>query len=414
MKLLSGLILSFLLFTALLHASEPGARDENYLLPLWVDRDQLTGSWGGIRSEFEEKGLLLELSYTGELFSNLRGGLDTSNATLFRGSVDFSVTLDVEKMGLWDDGQLVILTQSQHGNSLTDKHLGDYQVLSNIDSNDFTQVSEFWFEQSLYKDKLRFKIGKQDANTDFCASDYGADFINSSFGFPVNIPLTTYPDPGLGAALFAQPWERIGLSAGLFDGDAKGGTSGFGTSFDGKGGALSVLQANVGWKGGPRRRCPGTWRVGIWHHSDSVHEITRSATPTRYSSNHGAFLIIDQALFTEGGKHEVPQGLGAFLQMSWAPEDRNEVSCYTGGGLSYTGLLPGRDLDVTGLGVARAVFSDRIGDLDGRSHETAVEVFHRLQLTPWLSLQPELQFIFNPGGNGRNALAAGTRFELVF
>lgn len=412
--LLCPVVLVLLLTSSPLQASGEDTPDELFSFPWLSDREQASGSWGGVRSEMEEKGILLDLSYTGELFSNLRGGLDTSDATFTRGSVDLAVTLDTEKLALWKGGRFFILGQSQHGNSLTDKHAGDYQVLSNIDANDFTQVSELWFEQGMAGDRLRFKIGKQDSNVDFCATDFGADFINSSFGFPVNIPLTTYPDPGLGAAVFTEPLEWLHLSGGIFDGEAKGGTSGFKTTFDGRGGALSLLQADLKLFGGSGGRLPGTWRVGIWHHSAGIREITRDPAPRRYSANHGLFLIADQVLFSENAADSDFQGLGTFLQLSWAPSDRNEVSLYSGGGFSYTGLLPGRETDVTAFGMARAVFSPRIDDLDGRTHETVCELFHRLQLTPWLSLQPEVQFIFNSGGNGRNTLVAGTRFEVIF
>lgn len=403
-----------LFYSNLLLGWESDPLPEEGLLQSWTERDYASGNWNGVRSSLEESGVLIDLSYTGEVFSNLRGGLDTSNATRYRGSVDLIVALDTERLGFWQGGSFFIYGLSQHGSGISERYVGDIQSVSNNDAHDFTQVNELWFEQNLLGDWLRLKIGKQDPSGDFCASDFGGDFINQAFTVPINIPMLNSPDTGLGASAFVEPLEWLTLSGGIFDGDAKAGTSGFSTTFDGEGGAFSVVQADIELFGDPGGGLPGTWRIGAWHHSDSFDEITLPPTTRQYSDNHGAYMVADQVLYEERVGTDDFQGLGAFLQLNWAPENRNEVSCYTGGGFSYTGLLPGRDLDVTAVGVARALFSRLVRDLDGRTHETAIELFHRFQATPWLSLQPEFQFIFNPGGDGRNAVVAGMRFEITF
>ncbi len=46
---------------------------------------------------------------------------------------------------------------------------------------------------------------------------------------------------------------------------------------------------------------------------------------------------------------------------------------------------------------------------DHKEHsETAVEFFYKAQLTGWLAVQPDLQYITNPGGDiNKNALVLG-------
>ena len=48
--------------------------------------------------------------------------------------------------------------------------------------------------------------------------------------------------------------------------------------------------------------------------------------------------------------------------------------------------------------------------------ETAIELYHRFQLTPFLSIKPDLQYIANPGGSPgvADALVATVRVEIVF
>ena len=106
--------------------------------------------------------------------------------------------------------------------------------------------------------------------------------------------------------------------------------------------------------------------------------------------------------------------MGAFFQFGWAPSAYNEISQYYGAGCQYVGLVPTRDEDVTGAGMFHVTLSGRVQSLEQRYSETAVELFHRFQITPSVSLKPDLQYIVNPGGNGRDALAVGVRVQMAF
>jgi porin len=132
------------------------------------------------------------------------------------------------------------------------------------------------------------------------------------------------------------------------------------------------------------------------------------------------------------------QGLGVFLRLSGSPGDRNQVAFYADGGLTYKGLLPGRDDDVLGLGLAYARISGSATDRDRdarllgnpnqpvRDFEAAIELTYRAPLTPWWTVQPDLQYIIHPGGNianpnapsnGRSipdALVGGVRTTIAF
>ena len=49
-------------------------------------------------------------------------------------------------------------------------------------------------------------------------------------------------------------------------------------------------------------------------------------------------------------------------------------------------------------------------------YEALLEVTYQANLAPWLSVQPDLQYIVHPGGSPRygNALVLGTRAVLTF
>ena len=142
--------------------------------------------------------------------------------------------------------------------------------------------------------------------------------------------------------------------------------------------------------------------------------VEEERIPELQSGNAGLYLTFDQLVFRENpDDEEDAQGLGAFFQFAYAPPAHNPITQYYGAGFQYTGMIPGRDEDVTGLGTFHASLSDRIQSAEGRYSETAVELFHKLQITPAVAIKPDVQYIVNPGGDGRDAFAIGVRFELA-
>lgn len=403
------------ILTPIALAQEPVLPETGEERTLWWDWNYATGDWGGRRDDLEDQGIYIELIYTGEVFSNLRGGLNTSKATEYRGNIDLSITLDTEALDLWKGGVFFIYGQNGHGNGITERHVGDVQVISNIDADDFTQVSEYWYLHRFIETELELKFGKQDANLDFAYPFFGQDFINSSFGIAPNIPLPTFPDPALGIVALADPSETVSIGGGIYDGDANGGTSGFNTAFDGEGGNFSIVEAKFKPFVEADGISSGTYGIGVWQHSRNIEEISTAPFPDAHDENYGFYVVLDQYLYRQKVPERDVHGIGCFVQYAWAPGDRNEICQYYGAGVSFSGTIVGsKTWDSTGIGIARAVFSRRVRKQDERTHETVLETFHRFQINPWLVLQPDVQFIVNPGGDGRNALATGLRVEILF
>lgn len=374
-----------------------------------------------------------EYLYTGEVFTNMRGGLNTNDATAYRGNFDLILKADLEKMQFAPGGKFFLYAENGYGRGIT-RDVGDFQVLSNIDAPDFMQVSEYWWERGLWDDLVRVRIGKQDCNAEFAVVDLGGDFINSSFGVPGNIPMPTFPAPSAAAMVFFQLTERTTFKAGVWDGAPQIGNWGF----SGEGVTFSIAELKTKWNLG-RRNLPGDFHAGMWYHSGQFDDVTpltpmstmfalRIFTPPPpakpgksgdaigieaagdvFTGNHGVYLGFDQLIWKESREEKDEQGLGVFGQYSWAPEDRNLAPQYVGGGLVYKGLIPNRDEDVFGVGVAHMMFSERIPDL---SSETAIELFYKARITKWADLQPDLQYIAQPSGRERDAFVFGLRFQL--
>ena len=376
--------------------------------------------WFEFLSWREDYGISLEMEYQVDYFINTYGGLNTSKTHNYAGFFDIFLTLDMEKLGLWKGGTILLNFEEVHGRSISKEHVGDLQGFCGFPLSVRTQLTEYWYKQKLFDDKLWFKLGKMDANVDFAYVKYGFYFANYSAFIPPLIPMPTVPYTALGIALFVEPADWFYVGGGVYDAQGKGGRAGFDTAFHDENHSFSVVELGLR----PRWRVwgqelPGVYRLGSWYHSGNWEVLpdTRDEDrePRMHRGNAGVYCVGDQSLFREYPEAEDDrQGLGMFFQMAWAPSSYNKLSQYYGVGFEYVGLIPGRDTDITGLGMFHVSLSGRVQTLENRHSETAIELFHKFKLHPLLRVQPDVQYIVNPGCADRDALTVGLRFEFLY
>ena len=83
------------------------------------------------------------------------------------------------------------------------------------------------------------------------------------------------------------------------------------------------------------------------------------------------------------------------------------------GGILWNGPLTARPADALGIGFSRAEASDRTGSGFTSDAEVAYEAFYRIQVLPWLAIQPDVQWIHDPGASPLgDAIIGSLRLEL--
>ncbi len=249
--------------------------------------------------------------------------------------------------------------------------------------------------------------------------EYGLEFINSAFAVIPMVPVPTFPDTALGLVGAVEPTDWLYVMAGIYDQQAFGGTSGFDTAFHDRTDTVTLFEpAFTPEFKVAKRSYPGTYRFGGWYTSGDEdvfsNDLGGRLRPRTHRGNAGFYLTFDQLIFKENDDPGDGQGLGVFFQFGWAPSAYNEISQYYGVGIQWTGALAGRDDDIMGFAVGHASLSGRVQSLEGRFSETAIELFYKAQVTPWFSVMPDLQYIINPGGDGRDAFVVGLRTQISF
>jgi porin len=396
-------------------------------------RDALTGNWGGLRSKLEDKGIDIDADTIDEVLGNPSGG--TRQGAIYEGRLELIATVDLAKTLGWTGATAHANAYQIRGRGLSANNLGNnLATVSDIEAARSFRLFDLWIEQSLFNTTLTIRAGQIAADDEFFISPTAATFINSTFGWPAimgaDLPSggPAYPlaTPGLRVKYAAT--QTISALAGLFNGDPAGSGTGnpqlrdaSGTAFRIGGSALAILEGGYAVNQDPAATgLPASYKLGLWFHSGqfadqkfdttglSLASPASSGIPAMHQHDGGGYLVLDQALFNETKPES--RNISVFLRVSGAPSDRNPVDLYADAGITLTGFVAGRANDTLGFAVAVARIGANARSLDEdvrsftgldtpvRDEETAFELTYRAQVTPWWSLQPDLQFIRHPRG----------------
>ncbi len=358
----------------------------------WHHWDRALGDIAGWRPALEERGFTIAGSYIFDHSKVESGGVRRKETG--RSLLNVELFIDLGQVLELPGGTLYGRFESQAGRNASET-VGDAQSFSNIDSDHDRQLTELWYQHVCLDGKLRFKIGKVDANTEFAVVENGLDFINSSMAYsPTILGFPTYPDPATSINVFFQPNESLTFSAGLYDGalqeGVRTGRRGAKTFYDDPSDLFLVTESSYRWSIDER---PGRVSVGVWHHTG---HFTKFNTGGRTSGTEGVFAVLEQVCWRDDDAREI----AAFVQVGTAEQAVATIKRHVGFGVVGRGLIPMRPQDSVGFGATQVNFSDHNGAGFTKEYEAAYELYYRAQMMPWLSVQPDLQWIDNPGGMG--------------
>jgi porin len=352
--------------------------------------------------------------YISDFSNNFFGGFAKGYTQM--GLIDLTALLSSDSTRLYKGGELMVHAEYSHGGGITKDYLGDFQTLSNIESTSAAYLYQLWYRQSFGSSSLLF--GRHDLNSEFMITDYGLLFVNSSFGVissgSLNVPLSIYPRTSLALVYTAEVSDHAAFKFGIYDGDPESfDTDPYGLSMkiSASEGALLISEAHYHFMAA--EEITSTWKLGAYYHTAEF-ENYKSGTST--VGNWGVYLHADKKLFSE--KNNTENGLGAFGQLAIAPSATNFTDLYFGFGLHYTGILPNSN-DQLGLAYAHMHASKywlANSPTPLINYESAVELTWKIPLGEHFFVQPDIQYLINPGllKQTKNALAGTVRCIVVF
>ena len=423
----------------------------------WFDGNALTGDWWGIRNMLDDSGVEISASYTNNIAGNPVGGMTQSFA--YADNFSFGMQLDFEKLIKWHGLTLTVSGLDRNGSNLSARNIGNQFTVQQVYG---TQTAVFYglvLEQRLLEDKVGIKLGRISTGDDFASSPLYWLYMNNGIdgnpqSLPVNTAFSTYPGSVWGARLRVDPspeWFAMGgvyqatqlnlyrdqgldWSMNNSDGVLMIGQVGWTPEFckpvfaaskrpDGK----SVVSGKTLAEGKTLKPVPkdsamqgllGHYWFGAYY---SPWQFAQFGSTETASNSYGFYWHADQMVWQEEAGSD--QGLTLWSAFVLSPQQNiSKLPFQVNSGIVYKGLVPTRDRDITMLGFVYGNFSDDYAGTVATtgagtpSYEIALEAGYRFQITKFAYVQPNVQWIINPGGTGNipNALVLGAQMNVTF
>jgi porin len=370
----------------------------------------------GAQESPEAPSISISAAYTGDLRRNTTGGLETGDA--YADAIDLGAIWISD--GLFGAARMTTNVSVMYlgGDDITGQYVGDLQGVNNLEAPDGWKLYESWVEFRFGETSNTLRAGVLDLNAEFDTPVTQGIFTSSPFGIGTEFSQTgirgpvCWPDTGLGVRVAGDFNGGLHWRFGAYDG-APGteGESFTSTRVSGNEGALLVGEVEY------TSERVNKLAVGAWVYTTGFERLSAPLTGEagEQHGNHGFYVHFD-ARVGSAGRVDFDGALRAGL----AEPRFNPVHHYVGAAVTASHLSASRPGDSLGLGAAWAHLGEEyraLRNFDGQpatAAETTFELVYRAELTPWLSLLPNLQFVRAPGADPRvdNAWVAGLRFEI--
>jgi porin len=396
-----------------------------------------TGLAGRLIHLPEDSGLRLGglwLADTNDLFSGgAQPGKWSWNSALIIGA-----NLDTEKLLNWKGASFGVQFLQFNGQD-TNGQAGSvqgYNSLPGAKPLNRSELYQLWYRQTLFDDKIVFRIGKMLPTYDFNNVARPVPTQNQTLEIPAVTGLLYTPvfvNPTLlgaiggyynsvsGLTVTLAPTKNSYLNYGFYDGNVAAGvqTGLTGPHFNGY--YFNILEAGADWVAA--ERYPGELGAGVWYQTGMLHG------PPGVSQNGtgGFYLFGGQRIWGRATESPAPDGKNAiaaskgpqkasistFVQFGLNNSDTLPVKEYFGLGFTGFGLVPHRPDDSLGVGMAWSWLNP---NLFVRSNELMFQGYYQAHLYAGTFIQPAVSYIPNPGANPKynSAWALTVRFTFLF
>ena len=400
----------------------------------------LLGDMWGLRKDLSRSGISLAVEETSEVLGNLTGG--SKKGFTYDGLTQIVSQLDSQRAFGHYGGLINLSILNLHGTNLSTQNLQSLQSASGIEGDNSTRLWELWYGQKfLDEDRLDVRIGQQSVDQEFMVSSNDLYFMNTMFGWPMlpsaDMPSggPAYPLSALGVRINLRPVDGLNILAGVFNGDPVKNNNGtdpqtqnrYGLNFPLNGGQLYIVEAQFSYptlgsmvKPSQTQPLGWTYKIGAWYNTNSFLDMSvdqngmslanpmSNQLPLKHKGNYAFYTIADQLLWRN--EYDPNQTISTFVRVMGTPlKDRNLVDGSLNVGLLMHSPFHNRPADILGIGLGFTHISSAVAKLEietkmaesvntpVHSSENFIELTYQYQVKPWVQVQTDIQYVFNPG-----------------
>ena len=434
----------------------------------WWNGKNLTGNWFGARDALADYGLTFTGNYQGVFY----GVVDSQKGSRgfydmqinFGAELNFGKALNLDALeGVKAFGNVRYRDSWAGSNPNNFVEANSMFNPSNFQSGTQWRVLSFGLEAGTadnlpVKDMVVLRGGWLQPQKEFADQPLSKLFVNnavnSAKGIGGNIPFSSSFSTW-GGTLKVKPVDVWYVKGGLFMAFPQAtASSNHGLAYEGYApnpdlnGLMAMAETGITPKLGAAE-LPGKYAFGGYYWGVD----NKSFFGAHYDGQYGFYGQADQMLFREPSPEVEPlakgpsdgksvadgksgkdfkqpvsmdkpklsdQGLSMFNLLSFAPKYNNLFPFYFQTGLVYTGLIPGRDQDLTMFSVAYGSYSfynienlqDNVGNVNQPNYTMIFEWDYRFMINGFSYIQPLAQYIVKPNGTGNVQNAAVLGFQV--
>ncbi len=392
--------------------------------PSFWSQQYMLGDWGGTRTKLEKEGVSFDFNDIGDFLVDVTGS-QPHHATYF-GRFRASADIDFNKLSGFD-GEFFASGIWQYGRNLSGDYLHVNTLTSSIAGEESERIDQLWYKQGLFDHKMTIQLGQIAPVNEFGATDFFDILFNDELGYAPNALFNTKnpfsPAGKPGVVLWGDLSDvtpGLYVQTGVFtayDNPYRPDSNGVYYKDDFDHGWTSAFE--IGYKE-QNTIYNGTYKLGATGNPDV--RYTNAATGQLYHGDYNIYAIAEKTVYhppmlstssdpkdmksmrsTEGV--DKLRGLDLLAEFVASPGDRNALGYEATFGARYTGLFDCRPTDKIGAGLIYSDNSNSASDAyvnatgGGLGGETTIELDYQYNPSPWLSIQPDIQYIFDPGGD---------------
>jgi porin len=400
----------------------------------------VTGDWWGLRTLLHNRGVDFNLDYFSEMAGNISGGKDNfsgypkglGQSWAYTDQALFGVDLDFQKMIGWEGASFECYITKRTGENLSAwVNPNTLQLIQEVYGRGQTwRITDFWFKQTLFNDLLELKLGLMNMSQEF-GGFYAFPFENLTFtsGITGNVAgysMFTWPVSQWGTDLQWNATKTLSFRIGLFAFNNYWISSNYYMRLDNPGGTSgAVIPFEIDWK--PKlpiwgKDLPGLWVLGAFGNTN--HLETSGAAKSVLASAPGAAAFLGSTFEGDYGVYgsiwqqvtapdpnRPKTGLSAFAGSIWLDPQTAYQNFQVFTGLYYWAPWSKRPYDSCGIatgynrvsGNVRRAETGYVASHPGsgygvQSNEFVEEIFYSFDVFHGANVQPDIQYIINPGG----------------
>ena len=402
--------------------------------------DTVLGDWAGLRTRLRDAGANFTLGYEFESAANLTGGRRVS--VRYTDQWTAITNLDLQKLVGIPAAALQFTVTDRNGRNLSsDAQLNTLQLVQEVFGRGQTwRITQLWYDQSYFDGVLNLKVGRltlgedfanfscEFMNLTFCGSQPGNLVGNYWFNWPVSqwagrvrVNFTGFGYAEVGAYEVNPNW--LTRRYAFYFGDPPGATG-------------ALIPAGVGWlpSFGPDQ-LPGSYKFGAWYNTSKTADVADNTqgglitlaggTPLQRDGAYGAYVNFQQKL-TKAPAEDPDHGISVFFNATVADRRTSFLTSQIALGVFDTGPFHARPTDQLGIAFGRTHVNDRVaaaeaaqnaaslGPVGVQHSEYVCEIYYKLHALPGIYIQPNIQYIHDPGGVAKNkdVVISGLKFSV--